>query len=458
MQATATGPLVPARPPLALSTKSLGNGALWLAVFLSGFVIREPAPYELYMAGLLVVWLAFGLKLRRQFGPLIVCMMLYSVGGIASIPLAREFGDAAMYIAVSVFLAITSIFYAAILSEEPERFRVIERGYIASAILVSLFGIVGYFHLVPGADFFTLYDRARGTFQDPNVFGPFLALPTVLLIQRLLTRPLGANLMTSLYLAVLLLGIFLSFSRGAWVVLVAAAGIVYVLALITEQNSVRRLRLLTLGALGLVAVIALIGVALSIDSVSDMFQQRARLVQDYDGARLGRFARYSLGFQLVMEHPLGLGPLEFNKYFPEDEHNVYLKGFTTYGWLGGSVYLLLVGWTLTSLFPLLFKSQPWTPFLHCVFAVLVAHMILSVIIDTDHWRHLYMLYGLAWGLIAADRIEHRARGGAKPRRKITMKIGQKISGKFASKITFKNSGTKNPTPTSVLHSVDQPAR
>ncbi|WP_417668159.1 O-antigen ligase family protein [Roseibium sp.] len=397
----------PLRPRVPVRASSIGDGALWLAAFLSGFVIREPAPYELYMVGLTVVWLAFGLKLRREFGPLIICLMLYIAGGIISIPLAREMGDAIIYTAVSGFLAITAIFYAAILAEHPERFQLIERGYLACSVLVALFGIAGYFNAFPGADFFTLYDRARGTFQDPNVFGPFLVLPTVLLIQRLLNRPLRECLAYGPALTILVLGIFLSFSRGAWVALTAAAVIVYLLSLVTERNSVRRLRLLALGALGIVALVGLIGIALSIDSVADMFEQRARLVQEYDGARLGRFARYAFGFQMVMENPLGLGALEFNKYFPEDEHNVYLKGFTTYGWLGGTVYLLLVGWTLARLFPLLFKHRPWTPFLHCVFAVFVAHVILSIIIDTDHWRHMYMLYGIAWGLIAADRIERK---------------------------------------------------
>jgi O-antigen ligase len=395
------------RAPFGPSAKSLGSGALWLAAFLSGFVIEEPAPYELYMALLSVVWLACGLKLRGEFGPLIICMMLYTAGGIASIPMAKEMGDAIMYIAVSGFLAITSIFYAAILADDPNRFRIIQSGYTISAVFVAMIGIAGYFHLFPGAEYFTLYDRARGTFQDPNVFGPFLVLPTVILIQKLLRGPVFRNVHLLVPLAILLLGIFLSFSRGAWGVLLAAVLLVYFLALVTEQNSGRRARLVLLGFAGVLAVFALLAAALSIDTVSDMFAQRARLVQEYDGARLGRFARYSLGFQMVMEHPLGLGALEFNKYFPEDEHNVYLKGFTTYGWLGGTVYIFMAVWTFCAMVPLLFKSRPWTAFTQCVFAVFVAHLILSVIIDTDHWRHMYMLYGLAWGMIATDKIERK---------------------------------------------------
>ncbi|MCV0424430.1 MAG: O-antigen ligase family protein [Roseibium sp.] len=396
-----------ARAPHGLSVKSLGNGTLWLAAFLSGFVIEEPAPYELYMALLSVVWFACGLKFRPEFGPLIICMMLYVAGGVASVPLAQDFGDAMMYIAVSGFLAITAIFYAAILADDPNRFRIIQNGYTFSAVLVSAIGIAGYFNLFPGADYFTLYDRARGTFQDPNVFGPFLVLPTLLIIQKLLRNSVLKNLHLLVPLAILLFGIFLSFSRGAWGVLFAAVLIIYFLALVTEQNPRRRGRLVFLGFGGVLAVFALLAIALSIDTVSEMFAQRARLVQDYDGARLGRFARYALGFQMVMENPLGLGPLEFNKYFPEDEHNVYLKGYTTYGWLGGSVYLLMAFWTLLAMVPLLFKSRPWTAFTQSVFAVFAAHLILSVIIDTDHWRHMYLFYGLAWGMIATDKLERK---------------------------------------------------
>ncbi|WP_420411007.1 O-antigen ligase family protein [Roseibium sp.] len=401
------GGALAAPPSFGLSVRSLGNGALWLAAFLSGFVIEEPAPYELYMVMLTVIWLACGLKLRREFAPLIILMMVFIAGGLGSTPFARNFGDAFMYMAVSGFLGLTAIFYAAILAETPERSRIIEHGYIVGAVIVALLGIAGYFHLFPGAEYFTRYDRARGTFQDPNVFGPFLVLPTLLLSQRLLLGPILRNLHVLVPLAILVLGIFLSFSRGAWGVLFASFLLLYVIHLVTEQNSARRGRLVLIGLAGVFLTAMLLAVALSIDTVADMFAQRARLVQEYDGGRIGRFARYALGFQMVMEHPLGLGPLEFNKYFHEDEHNVYLKGFTTYGWIGGLAYILLAIWTVAAFLPLVFKSRPWTPFVRAVFSVFIAHLILSVIIDTDHWRHMYMLYGLAWGLIAADKLERR---------------------------------------------------
>ncbi len=46
----------------------------------------------------------------------------------------------------------------------------LSRGLVVGALIAALAGIAGYFNLVPGGrDLLTLYDRARGTFKDPNV-------------------------------------------------------------------------------------------------------------------------------------------------------------------------------------------------------------------------------------------------------------------------------------------------
>ena len=54
-------------------------------------------------------------------------------------------------------------------------------------------------------------------------------------------------------------------------------------------------------------------IVLQIPGVAELFTTRAQLAQDYDSARLGRFARYVIGFQMAMEHPLGIGPLVFGQ-------------------------------------------------------------------------------------------------------------------------------------------------
>ncbi len=93
--------------------------------------------------------------------------------------------------------------------------------------------------------------------------------------------------------------------------------------------------------------------------------------------------------------------------FGEDEHNMWLKGFTTYGWIGGFSYIVLVVWTLVAAFPLLFKRRLWTPVVQCAFAVYVGHAMIHNVIDNDHWRHLFLIYGILWGAVAADKLHMR---------------------------------------------------
>ena len=60
-------------------------------------------------------------------------------------------------------------------------------------------------------------------------------------------------------------------------------------------------------------------------------------------------------------------------------------------------------WTLAAGFRILFRDRPWQPYLLCAYVVFVAHLGLGTIIDIDHWRHVYMLFGLIWGAIALER-------------------------------------------------------
>ena len=56
-------------PSAAVNAKLIAliaSRAVFLGVFLSGFVIDEPAPYDLYMAGLIAVWALFGLRISRR--------------------------------------------------------------------------------------------------------------------------------------------------------------------------------------------------------------------------------------------------------------------------------------------------------------------------------------------------------------------------------------------------------
>ncbi len=395
----------------------ISTGAVGLGVLLSGFVIREPAPYELYMAGLIAVWAFSGLRIARSTAPLLVLLIVFNIGGMVSMMQMADLMQTPLYIAVSLFLALTAVFFAAVTSADPGLYRVIFLTYVVAAVATALLGVLGYFHAFPGAEMFTKYERAAGAFQDPNVFGPFLTLPGIYLLYRLLT---GNPLNMPLYAVPLLIivgGVFFSFSRGAWGLFAISAILLTGALFLQSSSGMFRLRIVIMSIAAFTLLMVAILVLLQIPSVAELFSTRAQLVQDYDGARLGRFARYGIGFQMALEHPLGIGPLVFGTIFGEDTHNIWLKTLMDYGWLGFVSYLTLILWTLAGGFRILFRNRPWQPYLLCAYVVFIGHIGLGTVIDTDHWRHFYVLLGLIWGAMALERRHQIIMRADEPRRR-----------------------------------------
>jgi O-antigen ligase len=398
--------------PAAVNAKLIGlitSGAVFLGIFLSGFVIDEPAPYDLYMTGLIAVWALFGLRISRAVSPLLVLLVLFNIGGLIAMTQMEDLMDTPLYLSVSLFLAFTAVFFAAVVEAKPDIYRLIFMAYVASAVLTSVAGIAGYFHLFPGAAIFTKYERAAGVFQDPNVFGPFLALPGIYLLYLLLTGPVSRMPLIAMPLLIIVGGIFLSFSRGAWGLFAVAAILLTGALFLQSRSGMFRLRIVVMTIAALVLLIAAMLVILQIPGVADMFTNRAKLAQDYDSARLGRFARYGIGFALALEKPLGIGPLVFGQIYGEDTHDIWLKALMDYGWLGFVSYLTLTVWTVAAGFRLLLRDRPWQPYVLCAYVVYLGHIGLGTVIDTDHWRHMYLLFGLIWGGIALEYRYQRGR-------------------------------------------------
>ena len=91
------------------------------------------------------------------------------------------------------------------------------------------------------------------------------------------------------------------------------------------------------------------------------------------------------------------------------QHNVYLQAFLVYGWAGGMAYLTLLAATLWTALRTVFVRTPWQPYLICAVAAFVGEMLEGFVIDTDHWRHFFLLLGMIWGLAAATTHYGRSR-------------------------------------------------
>src|SRR5690606_17943263 len=139
------------------------------------------------------------------------------------------------------------------------------------------------FNAFPGAETFSRYGRATGTFADPNVFGPFLALPGIYMLYRLLTAPVHRMPLYAITLIVLTGGLFLSFSRGAWGLYVVASILLVGALFLQSTSGLFRLRVALMSALALILLVAGLLVVLQIPGTADFLAERAKLVQNYDG-------------------------------------------------------------------------------------------------------------------------------------------------------------------------------
>lgn len=150
-------------------------------------------------------------------------------------------------------------------------------------------------------------------------------------------------------------------------------------------------------ALAVVLVVTLLVLAPALGvpgAVEDFIDQRAR-TQLYD---MSRFARQLEGLHAGLSHPLGVGPGMWSS-----AHSLYVRTFAEHGILGlGTLLFVIVLLLKRTLSTALREAvKPYGLSARVVFACLVGTLANSVVIDTVHWRHFWLLVALAWVLTTA---------------------------------------------------------
>jgi hypothetical protein len=391
------GEFYAASPPLA---QRLLNIVLFVTVLSSSIAFIEPSPHDLSMALLLFICIGARVAFDRKILPLVMLLTLWLAGGFfALIPVVDQ-KQTVQYVGTSVYLALAAIIFACLFCDgNPVRLLILRRAYIIAALIATAAGYIGFFHLVPGSGIFLTYDRVSATFKDPNVYAPFLIFPLLLLLVGMMTE--RVRLSGLLVTMVLLGGLLLSFSRGAWAHFAISATVAVVLLVATAPDPrVRgRIMLFTFGAF--IAMALLFIALMSVGSVHDLFIERAKAIQPYDVGPGGRFWEQKLALSVILDHPNGMGPFEFGRIYGLQQHDVYMQGFLVYGWLGGAAYLTMVLVTLAVGLRAVVTRTPWQSYLMVAYACFVGEACEGLIVDTDHWRHFFLLLGLIWGLTAA---------------------------------------------------------
>lgn len=400
--------LYTAPPPLALAIAGgLGlvlvlalalaryDAAVALGALLLGFQVVDPAPAD----GVFVVVMAVAFATRRFHlsavpRPVLAMLAVFAALNVmASIQVVDE-ERAIVFFGTTAYLALFAIWLAGYTNSR-RRALLLVRAYLVSAVISSVVGVLALLGALPGADLLTESDRSRAFFQDPNVFGPFLIPPALILIEEIIRpRLLPARLVTKAsLLAVLLVGILFSYSRGAWVNLGIA---LVVLGLILSLRGGARTAATLFAVTALTAaVIATVVVA---TGSGDFLAERAR-PQTYD---TDRFSGQRAGLRPAAEYPFGAGPGQFESVAHISAHSTYARALGEQGYPGLLTLLALLGFTLFAALRNAVAGRGThgigSAALLAAWCGLLAN---SAVIDTLHWRHLWVVAALIWAATVA---------------------------------------------------------
>ena len=385
-----------------LTWEQIRSGAVFFLAAISFLVFVEPAPVDLLFFAALLFFLRSGLSLTIGAAPMVMLLLLYNLGGFASAIPVVDKDKTMMFVLTSSYMAMSAIFLAYYLSYDPiRRFRILRAGLIVAGICAAIAGLLDYADIGGLFPNTVLKGRATGTFKDPNVFSTFLILPGMLLMHGLMTGETRHKFWSLIGLLIVCAGVFFSFSRGAWVNFLGASALLALFTFIVSPQGGVRKRIVFFVVLSGLAGFFAFTILMSVESVRAMFLMRFSLLQSYDVGETGRFGNQLNSIPMLMNLPLGFGPLQYRSVFGSDPHNTFINAFASYGWLGGISYMLLIISTIATGLRSIFTKTPWQYAAICVFCPLATTILQGVQIDTDHWRHFYWLLGMSWGLFAA---------------------------------------------------------
>lgn len=371
----------------------------WLILLLSisGILLFKPPVYDILLSITMLYWFfTRGPEVRNWLVAPCACLTLYVALYWLSVTRTTDLNGSLWYASLTTFCAAMWLFYTNVLARYGlPAFHAIMRGYAVTSVVGVVFGFVVYTTHFAGRERFLYNERPKGLFVDANVFGPSLVVVLLYAFCRIVTgtkrRWLWAG--TAILMSA---GVFMSFSRGAWINALASVLLFFFLLAISTKSVGYLFKRLAVLALGVsLCVGCLYFVFAERNDFADVARSRSKL-QDYDQER---FASHDNALQVMEEHPwLGIGPAQYVETFHIATHSLPLHILAENG-IGAAVGLALF-LLLTIVRAGLGIRRAVTAEMRIYFcaltALLTATLVNSAVIDTLHWRHLWLLCALAW--------------------------------------------------------------
>ena len=389
---------------LALALISL-EAAAALGFALLGVVLFEPAPTDLVFFVVIAVALVTGrFDIRRVpaavVGIIGTFLALSLVSAVEVVDVERAF----TFFATTLYVAVFGLWVAGWVATR-RRAKIAAGGYLVAAGVAASLGLLALFLPVPGRDLIVAEGRVVALFKDPNVFGAFVIPAALILVEETLRPRLFQlrGVLKGLLLLILALGVLFSYSRGAWANL--AVGLAMLLLVLALRRGGGRKVVLAL-MLVLVAGVLVAG-AVSVSGSGDFLAERAR-VQSYDADRLGAWVA---GLEPAQRYPFGAGPGQFEDLASISAHSTYVRVLAEQGLPGLIAFSALLIFTLgAALGNAVAGRDTYGIGSAALLAAWCGLMVNSFVIDTLHWRHLWVVAALIWAGWA------RRRAAVEPRR------------------------------------------
>jgi O-antigen ligase len=368
------------------------DAAVFLGFLLMSVVWVQPGPPDIVFAVIFVVAIATGrLRLRRlplSIGLLLATFLFLNILSavfIVDVPVAER------YFAITVYLTIFAVWLAGWV-DSARRARIVLLGLLITGVTISTAACISLFvGGVPLANRLTGAGRAQGLFHDPNIFGPFMAMLALFVLEELL-QPRLLHVRRPVKFALLLAcgaGVLFSFSRAAW--LNAAVGVFAMLLVVTLRRGGGGKAMAIL--VTLLASLAALAVFVSVTGSTNFLSERARL-QSYDTSR---FNAQETGLRLVATYPFGVGPGQFESYVPVSTHSAYVRSLAEQGVLGlVTVFSLLVATLIFAGRNAVLGRDTYGLGSATLLGAWCGLMANSAFVDTLHWRHLWIVAALIW--------------------------------------------------------------
>jgi hypothetical protein len=375
-------------------------------VFITSFFVKfEPAPTDIFLLLALIASIFGGLRLPVAIMPLFLFLLIYNLSGLFSFILISEDTQyAVQYLIGLAETSISGVFLAAYVCADPvNRFHQIIKAYWVGATIGATLGLCSYFKIEPIYTWLPDFaGRALGGYKDPNVFSTWLVFPFVTMLQGFILGNLRIRPLSVISFTLIFMGLFLAFSRGAWINSLIASLIMIVLTFTLSPSRGVKNRMVFSTIIGISVLAIAIAVLLSIPETRTLFLDRFTLVKSYDAGETGRFGNQLNSIPILQTLPFGLGPYQFAFIFGLAPHNTFLNSFSSAGWIGGTSYMMLVLSHFIVGFKTITVRTQFQPFAIVTYSCMIAVILQGVQIDTEHWRHLYWMTGILWGFFAAS--------------------------------------------------------